>query len=60
MDFVNPASISRRIYTIKRIQEHLDSHLNNDDNVQPKEEITNHDLSISLLKGPNMARGGGE
>ena len=51
MDFDNPASISRRIYTTKRIQEYLDSHLNKDDNIQPKKEITNHDLSISLLLG---------
>ena len=46
MDFVNPASISRRIYTTKRILEYLDSHLNKDDNTQPKKEIKNHNLDI--------------
>jgi len=49
MDFINPAYISQRIYTIKRIQEHLDSYLNKEDNTKPKKKIRNHDLGISLL-----------
>ena len=54
--FINPAPLyTRRIYTAKRIQEHIDLHLSKEESTRPKKG-TNYNLSTSLLPGIHLKR----